>query len=167
MEFLLYKRKFKLVDDVLYSYYKHGRSQTEKWHLVKLSLNNKGYKKFGFKIDGVQKTLQFHRVVYFAHNPDWDFYDNSKDNQIDHWDGKDNPINHPKNNHISNLSVVNQQENNLNTRCKGYSFNKRLGKYHAYINLNYKRIHLGFYDTPEEAKQAYLNKKPSVHIRAR
>ena len=34
---------------------------------------------------------------------------------------------------------------------KGVSYNKNIGKYHAYINLNKKRVHLGTYDTAEEA----------------
>ena len=52
MEFLLHERKFKFVDDVLYSFYKKGRDKTEKWHLVKLSLSNNGYKGFTFNVKG-------------------------------------------------------------------------------------------------------------------
>ena len=158
MEFLLYERKFKLVDDVLYSFYKFGNSKTEKWHLVKLSLSNNGYKGFTFNVKGKSKTFRFHRVVYYAHNPDWDFLDSSRDNFIDHVDGV------KTNNHISNLRVVTQQENNFNTKAKGYCFDKASGKHRATITLNRKQIHIGLFDTEDEAHQAYLNKKAEVHI---
>ena len=169
MEFTLYNRKFKLIDYDLFSFYKHGRSQTEKWHPVKLNLRKKdGYKDFKITVEGKLKTIQFHRVVYYAHNLDWNFYDNSKDNYIDHFDAKDFPKNHPKNNNIENLSVVTHQENMFNTRAKGCSFHKATGKYRARIMLNHKEIHLGLYNTEQEGHQAYLAKKAELHvIRAR
>jgi hypothetical protein len=157
MDFLLYERKFKFVDDVLYSFYKHGRSKTEKWHVVKLKIDN-GYKRFSFRIKGKSKYFYYHRVVYYANNPEWDFYDNSLNNFIDHIDQT------KTNNHISNLRVVTQQENTFNTSCKGYTFIKSCNKYKAKIQLNRKNIYLGHYDTPEEAHEAYLNKKAEVHI---
>ena len=159
MEFLLYDRKFKFVDDVLFSSYKKGRSKTEDWHLVKLYLNNNDYKRFSFSHKGKTKTFLYHRVVYYAHNNDWDLFDSSMENCIDHIDGV------RTNNHISNLRNVTNQENTFNrTKCKGYSFHKASGKYKAEIQLNLKQIHIGYYDTPEEARQSYLNKKEKLHI---
>ena len=165
MEFKLYNRKFKLIDYELYSFYKYGISKKEKWHQIKLTLDkNAGYKRFNIPIDGKQKKIQFHRVVYYANNPQWNFYDNSKENYIDHIDSKDFPKNHPKNNHIENLRVVTHQENQFNTRARGCSFHTATGKYQAQIRLNYKLIHIGLYDTEDEARQAYLNKKAELHI---
>ena len=165
MEFKLYDRKFKLIDYELFSFYKKGTSKEEKWHIVKLYLNkDTGYKEFGFRIDGKKKNILFHRVVYYAHNPTWDFYDTSKDNFIDHFDAKDYPKNHPKNNNISNLSVMTQQENQFNRRSRGTSFHKATGKYKAQIMLNYKLIHIGLYDTEQEGHQAYLAKKKELHV---
>ena len=159
MNFLLYERKFKLIDDVLYSYYKRGgRKQIEKWHLVKLSLHQTGYKIFAFSHKGKIKTFYYHRVVYLANNPQFNIYDTSKENVIDHIDCV------KTNNDISNLRVVTQQENQFNTTCKGYYFDKAKGKYKARIGLNEKKIYIGSYDTPEEAHQAYLKKKEEVHI---
>ena len=81
MEFNLYDRKFKLVDDELYSFYKRGgKNQIEKWYQIKLTLRKDGYKAFGFKLDGKRKTLLFHRAVYYANNPTWNFYDISMEN---------------------------------------------------------------------------------------
>jgi len=168
MEFKLYDRKFKLINYDLFSFYKKGSSKEEKWHYVKLSLNNEGYKVFGFTVDGKRKNIKFHRVVYYAYNPTWNFYDNSNENYIDHFDAKDYPKNHPKNNHIENLSVMTAQENQFNTRARGCSFHKARGKYQAQIRLNNKLIHIGYYDTEQEAHQAYLAKKAELHvIRAR
>ena len=86
MEFEILERKFKFFDGELFSLHKRGRSQTEKWYLVKLSLDN-GYKKFCVTVKGKSKTFLFHRVVYYAHNPDWNLFDGSMDNLIDHIDG--------------------------------------------------------------------------------
>ena len=164
MEFKLYDRKFKLIGEDLYSFFKRGgKNKIERWYPVKLALDERGYKRFGFILEGKRKNLRFHRVVYFAYNQDWNFYDTSKNNFIDHIDGKDYPINHPKNNHISNLRVVNQQENQFNTRSKGYSFHKASGKFQAEIKLNKKPIYLGLYDTKEEARAVYLEKKKELH----
>ena len=158
MIFELYERKFKLVDDVLYSFYKTGGSKTEKWYKIKLTLDKStGYKRFGFKIKGKLMNFKYHRVVYYAHNPNWNIYDSSKENVIDHIDGI------KTNNHISNLRNVTQHENQWNrTTCKGYYFDR--GKYQAQIKFNGKTFHIGSYDTPDEAREAYLNKKAEVHI---
>lgn len=40
---------------------------------------------------------------------------------------------------------------------RNYWFNKKLNKYRAKIKVDNKTIYLGYYDTPEEAHQAYLN----------
>ena len=157
MNFELYERKFKLVDDELFSFYKTGKSKTEKWYKIKLKIDN-GYKRFAFQIEGKKKSFYYHRVMYYAHNDDWDLFDTSKENIIDHIDGI------KTNNHISNLRNVSQQENQWNRRCKGYYFDKAIGKYVAQIYLNRKKIYIGLFDTEEEAHQAYLNKKAEVHI---
>ena len=153
----LYERKFKLVDDELFSFYKTGKSKTEKWYKIKLSLDT-GYKRFAFQIEGKKKSFYYHRVMYYAHNPEWNIYDSSINNFIDHIDRT------TTNNHISNLRVVTNQENNFNTKSKGYSFNKASGKHRARIRLNGKSVHIGYFNTPEEAREAYLKKKEILHI---
>jgi hypothetical protein len=161
MEFLLYERKFKLIGEDLFSFYKRGNTKTEKWYKIKLKIDN-GYNRFAFHVEGKKKNFQFHRVVYYAHNNQWDLFDNSKENVIDHID------NVKTNNHISNLRNVSQQENSFNTRCKGYTFRKESNKYEAQIQLNGKLTYIGRYDTEEDAHEAYLNKKEKYHkIRAR
>jgi group I intron endonuclease len=45
---------------------------------------------------------------------------------------------------------------------RGYDFDKRTGKYKARIIINKKRKHLGYYNTPEEARTAYLKAANNV-----
>lgn len=48
------------------------------------------------------------------------------------------------------------------TKSKGYSFNKNRGRYEAYCREDGKYIHLGMYDTSEDARSAYLSYKIKV-----
>lgn len=74
-------------------------------------------------------------------------------------------INHSTlDNQISNLRIVTCQQNDLNRKnTKGYYWNKRGKKYYARINVNGKVIHLGCFNTPEEAHSAYLKVKEKYH----
>lgn len=67
-------------------------------------------------------------------------------------------------NRICNLRSITNQENQFNQKAKGYSFNKRINKYFAQIHLNYKNIHLGYFDDENDARQAYLDAKEIYHI---
>jgi len=40
---------------------------------------------------------------------------------------------------------------------------KRTGKYTAEITVNYKKTYLGYFDSAEQASEAYLNAKRSTH----
>ena len=120
----------------------------------KLSIRiSKGYK----KIDLKPNSYYLHRLNYFARNPDWDIYNSSHINQIDH-------INRDRiNNNIENLRVVTNQQNCFNRNCKGYSWHKSMQKWQAYIMVNGKRKHLGTFLIEEEAHQAYLTAKKIYH----
>ena len=48
------------------------------------------------------------------------------------------------------------QNNQHSKDAKGYSYNKRRGKFQAEIQINKRKIYLGSYDTAEEARNAYL-----------
>ena len=78
--------------------------------------------------------------------------------KVDHIDG--NRIN----NSITNLRIVNNQQNQWNKKavkgyCKGYKH-----KYQAQISVNFKQIHLGCFNTKEEAHVAYKKAKLIYHI---
>ena len=68
------------------------------------------------------------------------------------------------NNIISNLREVNNSENGFNRADKGYYYNKNERKYKSQIMSNGKSIHLGYFDTEEEAREAYLKAKEVYHI---
>ena len=104
-----------------------------------------------------KKKIYLHRLNYYAHNQDWDLFDNSKSNQIDHIDRN------PPNNHISNLRVVTNQQNNFNVKCKGYSWCKNMKRWRTRIKIDGKENFLGYFDTEEEARNKYLEAKKIYH----
>ena len=125
------------------------------WRPLAISTDIKGYKIIRVN----NKQYKHHRVVYYAHNQDWDITDNGKKNNlIDH-------IDHNKsNNHISNLRVATKSQNNWNmSNVKGYYWNKERSKYQAFIHYDNKIKYLGLFDTEEEARQAHLDAKNIYH----
>ena len=58
-------------------------------------------------------------------------------------------------NRIENLRAVTQFQNLLNNKAKGCYFNKEKGKWQAQIMVDGKHIHLGYFDTEEEAIAKY------------
>jgi hypothetical protein len=126
---------------------------------VKISSYKIGYKYIALVINGKRKRIKLHRLNYYAHNQDWDLFDSSKNNQIDHIDRN------PSNNHISNLRVVTNQQNNFNrSNVKGYYWYKPRNKWRSIIILNGKTKHLGLHDTEEDARKTYLEAKKIYHI---
>ena len=159
MEIILNNTRLKYEDDMLYRWiYKRGGGVLKNpyWNVVKQTPHKQGYSNIG--LDG--KTYLYHRVVYKVCNPEWDITDDSRDNEIDHICGV-----RPLDNRIENLRVLNRQQNQCNNLhwVKGYNFDKRRNKYKAQIKINGKIKHIGCYDTPEEAREAYLKAKKIHH----
>ena len=48
-------------------------------------------------------------------------------------------------------------------RLKGASLMKTTGRWEAYITLNYRKIHLGYFDTQEEAHAVYWSAAKKLH----
>jgi hypothetical protein len=80
-------------------------------------------------------------------------------NQIDH-------INHIRHdNRLENLKEATNQSNHLNrpkqknnsSGCVGVSLVKRTGKWRAYLTILGKTIHIGYFNTFEDAKLARLD----------
>ena len=132
--------------------------KTSYWLKKKVSRNKdkrNGYKYYRVDIDG--KSIILSRLVYKAHNPEWNITDNSKNNQIDH-------INvNSTDNRIENLRVLTDQYNKCNRKGKGYYWNKRRGKWRSNITISGNQIHLGYFDKEEDAREAYLNAKEIHH----
>ena len=146
-------------NDIYRWYTKHSQYVLKNpyWRKASLCKHRQGYLlcKCG------NRTYKHHRVVYFAHNPDWNINDSSAKNKIDHVDGN------PSNNHINNLRVVTQSQNNQNRISKGYIYHKRDKIWEAYITVEHKHMYLGRFDTEEEAKQARAEGVRKYHPFAR
>lgn len=110
-----------------------------------------GYIDLGLFVNNKHFHLQGHQFAYY--------YKYGKIvEQIDHIDGN------RSNNKISNLREVTHQQNCFNKKTKGYYFNKDKNKYISQIMIDKKKIHLGLYETEQEARQAYLDAKQKYHI---
>jgi hypothetical protein len=114
-----------------------------KWYLA-----GRGYA-IGNHKNNSRRTVKMHRLLTSA----------KKGEVVDHIDR--NPLNNRK----QNLRIVNQSLNTLNakvfntskTGIKGVSYYKKRGCYRSYITINYKQIHLGYFETVYEAKNARKN----------
>ena len=49
-----------------------------------------------------------------------------------------------------------KQNNQFSKDVKGYSYNKRRGKFQAEIQIKKRKIFLGYYEKEEDARTAYL-----------
>jgi len=113
-----------------------------------VGLDSNGY--ITFSIRGARFLA--HRVIWFLK------YEEVPD-KIDHINGN------KSDNRIVNLRNVSHRENLQNcklssastTKITGVHFYKSRGKYTAQITVDYKTIHLGYFDTKEEALQARLD----------
>ena len=115
MQKMMLGNDFKYEDDLFYKINK----TTKKWTCLNYNKpNNRGY--ITVKVNG--KKMLLHRLVYFFHNQDWNIYDISKENEIDH-ENQDK-----LDNNIKNLRVTNHSQNQQNTTnyggkpIKGVSF---------------------------------------------
>ena len=166
IEFELNNRKLKInkenPDDIL-MLKTHGggyKMKNPKWNQIKVYTR----KSDGYRVIQINpKKYKLHRVNYYAHNPTWNIHDTSSNNQIDHEDGKDNLPKHQYNN-IENLRVVTQQENQWNTKAKGYTWCKQRQKWRSQIMVSGKKKYLGSFDLKEDAHIAYLEAKKIYHI---
>jgi hypothetical protein len=144
-------------------------TKNESWIVLKTCLISSGGKRnkeysrtpppyviaFVQSLDGQHKKAAIHRIMYYAHHPEWDIYDPKK--CIDHIDGN------RQNNKIENLRPVTFQQNSFNRTAKGCNFDKRSGKWKAYIHLDGRHHHIGFFETEVEAHNAYMLKKEQLH----
>ena len=158
IEFKLENRRLRLIDDEFYSRSFRSGTETKKetWRKVTFS-DSHGYLQCNLTFNKVRHMFLQHRMVWFAHHQDWNIWDSSPDNSIDH-------INQDKkDNRLCNLRKATNAENQQNINRKGCSFDKACNKWVARIQLNGKSKNLGYYDTEEEAHEAYLAEKRILH----
>jgi len=111
---------------------------------------NNGYIKIGS--NHIKGNLSAHHFAWYMTygNVDFEMLDHINRDKID--------------NCICNLRISNTQKNQFNTNAKGYYFDKSRNKWRSKISINNKHIHLGRYNTEEEARDAYLQAKEKYHI---
>lgn len=111
-----------------------------------------------YKVSINSKYYYLHRIIFLYHHGYLPKY-------IDHINGDSTD------NRIENLRAATQSQNTSNAKLfntntsgiKGVSWDKRNNKWTVGIGLDYKRIHLGRYDTLEEAKTVIEKKRKELH----
>ena len=159
MECELNGRRIKLEEDgELYWWYhisRCGEMKNHYWVKYKQTIHRdkrgKEYKKASL---GKRKFL-IHRLIYYIHNQEWDIWDTSRTNFIDHIDRN------TFNNNIENLRVVTNQQNCCNKNTKNVS----ITKYNTYrAKVSFGDIHLSnCYKTEQEAIDAVAEFKLKYH----
>ena len=129
--------------------------------LVKQGLRAEG-KVLGAKAAGKYLSIGLKGCTYLLHRLAFVYMTGVMPEYVDHinGDGFDN--------RWSNLRACSNQQNISNQRVvrsllgfKGVTRNKK--RFAAQIMFNYKKIHIGTFDTPEEAHQAYLAKAKELY----
>lgn len=111
--------------------------------------------------------IRVNRKLYSQHRLAW-FYIHGymPENYIDHINGI------KSDNRISNLRQATGSENNQNMKQPsknnklgflGVGFSKRNKAFTARITINYKSTFIGYFKTPQEAHNAYLQAKRQLH----
>ena len=112
-----------------------------------------GHKIICVSVDGKASSHSMSRMIWESFNgpiPD--------KMEIDHIDRN------PSNNSLSNLRLATRTENarnnsghrNSGSKHSGVSFYKRQNKWQAYIRVNRKLVHLGYFDTEQQAAEKRL-----------
>ena len=153
----VYGRKVRVYDETHIEV--EYRMVKDNWYPVKIQ-KNKGYYQVRLTCEGKRHNVKVHRLVFYAHNPSWDYYHGSTDNSIDHIN------NDSLDNRIENLRNVSHQQNHFNRpKSKGYWFDVNgYKKWRAEIKVNGKRLYLGRYVEEEDARDAYLTAKAKYHV---
>lgn len=115
---------------------------------------------FGYRVIRIDNELfRSARLVWLYMTGQW------PDNDIDHVNGK------PSDDRWENLRDATKSENMRNTKmrinntsgARGVSWNKRLSKWHARVNVNKTLYHCGYFDSFEAAVLARDAKAKTLH----
>lgn len=140
--------KFALVDDADYEWLSQYR-----WHAKYNGRQWYACREIGPRIN--RTRIKMHRSILNA--PDDKFVDHINNQTLD--------------NRRVNLRLCDKSENGRNRSAqrnntsgfKGVHWNREKRRWMAFIHLNRKFRHLGYYDTPEEAARAYDDAARELH----
>tara|TARA_R110001632_G_C11067976_1_gene386901 strand:+ start:33 stop:533 length:501 start_codon:yes stop_codon:yes gene_type:complete len=139
---------------IYFEYYGKNLSKNPRWRQVGIWVDTKNY----YRCCIGKKKYKHHRIVYYAHNQDWDLDFEPIENPIDHIDEN------KQNNDIINLRVGTMSLNQQNQKnVKGYSWDKSNQTYRAYIAVNGIHYSLGSYKKEEDAAEARKKGKEKYH----
>ena len=158
MECELNGRLIKLEEDgELYWWNTHTRGFkviNPRWIRFKQTIVKSGNKKY--KTTEVKgHKFKVHRVIYYIHNQEWDIWDTSRTNFIDHIDRN------TFNNNIENLRVVTNQQNCFNRGTTNIHLTKA-NTYRAQVKCKETRL-TKTYKTEQEAIDAVVEFKLKYH----
>lgn len=122
----------------------------------------------GFITSEGYRTIKLNRVAYPAHRLAWFIYYGVWPlGYIDHINGirSDNRIENLRDgDHSLNMqNKRNAMSNNKSCGFLGVTWNKQHSRWQSKIMVNKKPHHVGYFDAPEDAHQAYLLKKRQLH----
>jgi len=148
----------KLEDGELYWWYhltKYGEMKNPYWRKYKQTINrNKRGKAYKMAMFGKRKFF-IHRIIYYIHNQEWNIWDGSKANFIDHIDRN------TFNNNIENLRVVTNQQNLCNTNTTNVYVTNH-NTYRAVIQSGENKL-AKTYKTEQEAIDAVAEFRLKYH----
>lgn len=117
------------------------------------SRNTKAGQKAGSQNGRGYLTVNFKGTTYYVHRLIWKMVYDYDPDQIDHINGVRDD------NRLINLRDVSPKQNSINRLCKGYTFMSDIKKYRAVIWIEGKNRDIGYYETEEEAREAYVKEK--------
>ena len=109
--------------------------------------------------------IKFQKDSYLAHRLAFYFMGVEPPEYVDHRNGNkaDNRWSNLRGvTFVSNVHNQKRRKNNL-SGFKGVSYHKRMGKWAGKITIRYEQKHLGYFDTPEEAHEAYKKAADKYH----